>query len=112
MAGAEGEWREVEDTPPPPLHTREEQGDVQASERRRRLLAGSRNKSHRRYLQDIVAFLWGEASSLSLGLEWRQRQEGRDTLVRVSMGPEVGPPSAPALPPDSRLPRAEAGPSS
>ena len=37
-------------------------GDVQDAERKRRMLSTSRTKTHRKYIQEIVAFLKNDSS--------------------------------------------------
>ena len=96
-APAAGEWvRLKEATPPPPslfdplpLLKNEQQLDPQVAERRRRLASTCRTKSHRRWIQDIVAFVEGEAKSCGKELYWEQMEVGKkEHAVRVNFGEE------------------------
>ena len=89
------EWVPLKDpTPPPPslfdvlpLQS-QQQVDPQVAERRRRLTSTCRTKSHRRWIQDIVAFVEAEAKSCGKELYWEQRQVGKEHAVRVKLGAE------------------------
>ena len=93
-ATAGDEWvRMKEETPPPPslfdpLPLKNgQQLDPQVAERRRRLASTCRTKSHRRWIQDIVAFVEGEAKSCGKELCWEQREVGKkEHAVRVKLG--------------------------
>jgi len=94
---AAAEWVRIKEaTPPPPslfdplpLLKNEQQLDPQVAERRRRLASTCRTKSHRRWIQDIVAFVEGEAKSCGKDLYWEQMEVGKkEHAVRVKFGEE------------------------
>jgi len=60
--------------------------DIQSLERRRRLLLGSRTKTHRKYIQDIVTFLCQEAAFAEEKVKFEHREVGSEHEVRVSLG--------------------------
>ena len=92
----DGEWvRLREATPPPPSLMdlmplqNEQQLDPQVAERRRRLASTCKTRSHRRWIQDIVAFVEAEAKSCEKELFWEQREVGKkEHAVRVKIGEE------------------------
>ena len=60
--------------------------DTQVVERKRRLTSGSKTKTHRRYIQDIVSFLWNEATAAEENLKFEHKEIAREHLVRVTLG--------------------------
>ena len=81
------DWKVLSDeTSSDPVSDNSEQGDTQSSERKRRLLNGSKPKTHRKYIQDIVTFLKNEALALEEDVKYEHKQNGSDHTVKVSIG--------------------------
>ena len=81
------DWKVLSDeTSSDPVSDNNEQNDTQSSERKRRLLSGSKPKTHRKYIQDIVTFLKNEALALEEDVKYEHKQNGSDHTVKVSIG--------------------------
>ena len=81
------DWKVLSDeTSSDTVSDNNEQSDTQSSERKRRLLNGSKPKTHRKYIQDIVTFLKNEALALEEDVKYEHKQNGSDHTVRVSIG--------------------------
>ena len=63
--------------------------DTQVVERKRRLISGSKTKTHRRYIQDIASFLWNEAIVAEEDLKFEQKEVAREYIVRATLGGET-----------------------
>eukprot|EP00092_Neocalanus_flemingeri_P019769 GFUD01021409.1.p1 GENE.GFUD01021409.1~~GFUD01021409.1.p1 ORF type:complete len:816 (+),score=239.01 GFUD01021409.1:110-2557(+) len=79
-----GGWKLMEDE-----HKMEEDHgesvDTQVVERKRRLTSGSKTRTHRRYIQDIVSFLWNESKAAEEDLKFEHKEVVREHVVRVTL---------------------------
>ena len=76
------DWKVLSDeTSSDPVSDNNEQNDTQSSERKRRLLSGSKPKTHRKYIQDIVTFLKNKDLEEDVKYEHRKNTRGSEASV-------------------------------
>merc|ERR1712130_449123 len=79
-------WKLLEDDHNSLDEVYNESVDTQIVERKRRLLSGSKTKTHRRYIQDVASFLLNEAIVADEDLKFEQKEMTREFVVRVTLG--------------------------